>query len=89
MVYLAVVQETELLFKGIGKRLKELRINAGYSNYEDFAYDAGISRPQYGRYERGVNLTIESLYKILKFHKITFAEFFGEDFQKLDRGMKK
>jgi hypothetical protein len=40
----------------IGKRLQELRKKKGYSNYELFAYENGLPRAQYGRYERGQDL---------------------------------
>jgi len=67
------LEELEL----IGKKLKYLRIKNGYSNYEDFAYDADIARAQYGKYENGANLMITTLVKILKKHNITLAEFFS------------
>ena len=78
-------QEIELLYKLLGERIRKLRIEKEYTSQETFAYDADIPRAQYGKYEKGANLTILSLYKILKYHKITFEEFFGEDFQKLDK----
>lgn len=89
--YLATVndKETELLYRLIGDRVRNLRKSAGYSSQENFAYDAEIPRAQYGKYEKGANLTVQSLYKILKFHKMTFEEFFSEDFQKLNKMMKK
>ncbi len=67
------LEELEL----IGKKLKYLRIKNGYSNYEDFAYDADIARAQYGKYENGANLMITTLVKILKKHNVTLAEFFS------------
>jgi DNA-binding XRE family transcriptional regulator len=60
-----------------------VRKEAGYSSQEAFANDAGIPRALYGRYEKGINLTIHSLYRILKFHKITLSDFFKEGFGKL------
>ena len=64
----------------LGKRLKELRKDAGYTSQETFAYDAEIPRALYGKYEKGSNITINSLHRILKFHKITFKEFFKKGF---------
>lgn len=61
----------------IAKKLKYLRVQAGFSNYEDFAYDADIARAQYGKYENGANMMITSLVKILKYHKMSLAEFFA------------
>lgn len=72
--------EEEEFFKNVGKRLAELRKKAGYTNQEEFAYEAGIARGQYSRYEVGTNITLGSLYKILKFHKISAKEFFSEGF---------
>jgi len=70
--------EDEKFLLLIGEKLRELRKKAGYSNQEYFSYDAEIPRAQYGRYEKGVNLTLLSLKKILDFHKLTFEEFFKD-----------
>ncbi len=78
---MANVKENEL-YPLLGKRITELRKNAGYSSQETFAYDANIPRALYGRYEKGTNLTVNSLHRILKFHKISFKEFFEEGFSK-------
>jgi transcriptional regulator with XRE-family HTH domain len=67
----------------MGKRITELRKKAGYSSQETFAYDADIPRALYGRYEKGANLTVYSLYRILKQHKITFKDFFEKGFEEL------
>jgi transcriptional regulator with XRE-family HTH domain len=66
--------------KCIGKRLTELRMNAGYTSQETFANDADISRALYGRYEKGANLTAQSLHRVLKFHKMSVKEFFNDGF---------
>ncbi len=76
-------KEEKKLYKRIGVRLTELRKKAGYTSQETFAYDAEIPRALYGRYEKGANLTMFSLYKILKFHKISFKEFFLKGFDNL------
>jgi len=60
----------------MGKRIRELRIKAGFKSQEAFAHEAEIPRAQYGRYEAGTNITILSLNKILKFHKISPEKFF-------------
>jgi len=62
--------------KKIGERLKHYRKEAGYTSYEFFAYEHGFSRPQYGKYEAGANITIASLSKILKALNVPFEEFF-------------
>ncbi len=72
-------EEKEYLLK-MGKRLKQLRIEKGYSNYENFAFESGLSRTQYGRYEKGTNIQFTTLLRITKAHNITLAEFFSEGF---------
>ena len=67
---------TEKKLQNLGKRLKELRIAKGYKNYEQFAFDKGIPRAQYGRYENGQDLRFSSLCKVLKALDTTFEEFF-------------
>ncbi len=77
---MASKEETHL-YTLLGKRIKELRKEAGYTSQETFAYDAEIPRALYGKYEKGANITIHSLHRILKFHNITFKEFFKKGFE--------
>ena len=65
--------------KEIGERLKAARIAKGYSNYETFAYENGIPRSQYGRYERGQDMKLTSLMKVLKGLDMTLEEFFAKE----------
>jgi transcriptional regulator with XRE-family HTH domain len=76
-------EDEKRLYTLMGKRITELRKKAGYTSQETFAYDADIPRALYGRYEKGVNLTVSSLHRILKHHQITFKEFFREGFEDL------
>jgi transcriptional regulator with XRE-family HTH domain len=71
-----MTKDEERLLRSLGKRIRELRISAGFSSQESFAYEAGIPRAQYGRYETGANITFLSLSKILKYHKLSPEEFF-------------
>lgn len=64
----------------LGNRLRTVRKAKGYNNHEKFAYDSDISRSQYGRYEKGADLRISSLLKILHAHGMTISEFFAEGF---------
>lgn len=73
--------EDEKLLKQIGERIRSLRKKAGFTSQETFAYEAGIPRALYGTYEQGVNITVLNLKKILRFHKMTFEEFFSEGFE--------
>ena len=68
--------EEAIYLKKIGERLKYFRKKAGYNNYEYFAYDHNISRPQYGKYEAGTNIQLNTLIKILKAMNVTLEEFF-------------
>ncbi|MBX3164456.1 MAG: helix-turn-helix transcriptional regulator [Bacteroidetes bacterium] len=75
-------QEVECL-KKLGIRIKNLRIKAGFSNYEYFAYENNISRAQYGKYENGSNINFLTLYKIIKAHNLSLKDFFGKGFEEL------
>ena len=67
--------QTEYL-KKVGDRLKHFRKKAGYTSYEYFAYEHGFSRPQYGKYEAGANIQLNTLIKILQALNISLEEFF-------------
>lgn len=62
--------------KKLGKRFQELRKAKGYKNYEQFAFEHGISRAQYGRYEKGQDLRFSSICKVLEALGVSFEEFF-------------
>lgn len=68
--------------KKVGNRIRELRKQKGYKAYEDLAHEADIPRAQWGRYENGANLKINSLKKVLDALDVTPAEFFNEGFNK-------
>ncbi|MCT4327748.1 helix-turn-helix domain-containing protein [Chryseobacterium indologenes] len=70
----------EILQK-LGKRIKQIRIDKGYSSYEYFAYEHNISRAQYGRYEKGEDLRFSSLAKVIHAFGMTMDEFFSEGFE--------
>ncbi len=71
---------TEEALKKLGKRIKQLRIQKGYTSYEYFAYDHDISRAQFGRYENGEDLRFSSLLKVVNALDISLEEFFSEGF---------
>ncbi|MES2554992.1 MAG: helix-turn-helix transcriptional regulator [Bacteroidota bacterium] len=71
--------ETEILNQ-LGERLRYFRKLRGYTNYEHLAYDLGISRSQYGKYENGGNIKFSTLAKILDHLNISLKEFFNEGF---------
>ncbi len=65
----------------LAKRLKELRVEKGYTNYEYFAFDNDLPRAQYGRYEKGEDLRFTSLMKVIKAFGISPQEFFSKGFE--------
>lgn len=75
------METDEVTLQKIGDRFRELRIKKGYTSYETFAIENGLSRMQYWRAEKGtVNLTIKSITAILRIHNISLSEFFSEGF---------
>jgi hypothetical protein len=64
----------------LGARIKDLRIKAGFTSYEHFAYEHNFSRAQFGRYENGEDLRYTSLLRVVKAFGLTIDEFFSEGF---------
>ncbi|ELY2017903.1 helix-turn-helix transcriptional regulator [Flavobacterium psychrophilum] len=62
----------------VANRFRQLRMDAGYSSQETFAYDKDINRVQYWRVEKGSNITLATFFKLLDVHKITPEEFFKD-----------
>lgn len=73
--------EQHRVAKQIAARIKSLRIKKGHTSYEDFAYENNISRSQFGKYERGADMRISSLVKILVALDVSVEEFFAEGFK--------
>lgn len=66
--------------KKIGDRLKKIRKEKGYSSPDKFAYEHGINRSQYGKYEAGSeDLRISSLIKVLQKLGLSLEAFFQYD----------
>jgi transcriptional regulator with XRE-family HTH domain len=64
----------------LGARIRQLRIEKGYSSYEYIAYENNISRAQFGRYEQGQDLRFSSLIKVVNALGVTLEEFFSAGF---------
>lgn len=60
----------------VGNRLKELRKQKGFANYEHVSYELGMSRSAYWRLENGENFSLKTLVKVCKLLGVTFEEFF-------------
>ncbi len=71
-----VLDNEQVFLQQVGDRLKYYRKKAGYTNYEYFAYEHGFNRPQYGKYEAGANIQLNTLFKLLKALDVSFDEFF-------------
>lgn len=66
----------EKQFAHIGRQLRLLRLEAGFSSYADFAYAHKLDKTQYGRMENGNNFTLKSLQRVLDAHQLSFYDFF-------------
>ncbi len=62
----------------IAQKLRKLRIEAGYTSYETFAFEHDLPRVSYGNHEKGSNLTMKSLLRLLDIHKVSLSEFFSD-----------
>ena len=70
------MQEEKKILQKIGKQLKIMRINAGFTSYENFAFELDISSRYYWDVENGRNFSILYLLRILSHYQITIQEFF-------------
>jgi transcriptional regulator with XRE-family HTH domain len=71
-----ITEEEKIILKKVGERLKHLRKEAGYTSYEYFAYENNISRPQYGKYEAGAYIQLNTLIRICKITEYQLRRFF-------------
>lgn len=75
----SVSQDPDEVLKKIGAKMKRLRKEMGYENSDDFSYDNGINRSQYGKYEAGSqDMRVSSLIRAINSLGVTVEEFFGE-----------
>lgn len=73
-----VTEAEKEYFERLGQRLKYFRLLRGYTNYETFANKFDIPRSTYGKYERGRNITMLILNRILDALEVDYAEFHKE-----------
>jgi transcriptional regulator with XRE-family HTH domain len=64
----------------LSDRIRKLRKACGYSSAEAFANAHNINRTQYGRYERGAEITFTTLVRLIEALGVSVAEFFSEGF---------
>ena len=67
--------------ENLGKRIRALRKAKGYTNADFFAYENKIDRSQYGKYERGLDMTFSSILKICEIHDISLEKYFSDSFK--------
>ena len=60
----------------VSERLKKLRKEKGFNNYEHIAYELNMSRSAYWRLESGENFSLKTLVKVCKLLGVNFEEFF-------------
>lgn len=66
-----------LTVEKIALRIKELRIEGGYTSYRKFANEHDFEPKQYWNIEEGKsNFGIKALIRIVEIHGITMEEFF-------------
>lgn len=67
----------------LAKRIKQLRIEKGYTSQETFAYDNDYTLSYYSRLERGEDIRFTSLVKVCKALNIDLKTFFSNGFDKI------
>jgi hypothetical protein len=61
----------------IGKHIRYLRKTKTNLSAENFAYEKGFDRVQYSRIEKGTNITMKTLLKVVDSHNMTLKDFFN------------
>lgn len=61
----------------IGSYIKHLRKTKTILSAEDFANEKGFDRVQYSRIEKGTNITMKTLFKVIDAHNMSLNEFFS------------
>jgi len=75
--------QEEIYLQKLGKRIKELRKEKGFTNRDFLAYDSGVSRSLLISWEKGGNITFRNLIRIIKNgFKMEVEEFFSHGFDK-------
>ncbi len=71
------MRKNDPILKKFGKRVRELRIEKGFSSQVEFAVKSGIDRSYIGQVERGErNIALIMIEKIAKTLKVSVSELF-------------
>ena len=77
----SVNQNPREVLKKVGSKMARVRKENGFTNGDDFAYDKGINRSQYGKYEAGSqDMRLSTLIKTINKLGLTIEEFFSKEF---------
>lgn len=68
----------DYILKKMGERLRQMRINAGHTAYDKFAFTFDFDPQTILRAEQGKNITLRTLIKILDVHNVSLGEFFQD-----------
>ncbi len=68
------------MIEKLAARIRTLRKEKGFANYEKFANQFNLSRSVVGRFEKGQNMTFTSILSILRALEVPLSEFFSEGF---------
>jgi len=74
------LDENQETYEKIGARLKALRLKKGFTSADKFAFTHEIDRSQYGKYERGRDMQMSTLLRLLAIHNMSIEDFFGKGF---------
>ena len=64
----------EEFYERLGHRIKQLRLDADFTSAESFAREYNIGRTQYLAYEKGKNMTLETMIRLASVHEMTVGE---------------
>lgn len=68
--------KAETALKKIGARLREVRRKKGHTSYEYFAYEYDLNKATMAKAEKGGNININTLLRILEILEVSPEEFF-------------
>lgn len=74
----ATIPTIELRKKALGKKIRELRVAHGYTNAMKFAFDNELSPNMVYLWERGNNISLESLSKLADIFGVPLRDFFQD-----------
>jgi len=71
-------KEDQAILQKLGKKIRALRKEAGFTSYETFANTHEFDRRYYFEMEKGANMKLITLLKLARVHNIKLEEFFKD-----------